>query len=114
MGCVCVLPLQLYLTLCDFVDYSPSQAPLSMGCSRQEYWSGFPCPPPGDLPESEIELMSLISPALAGRFFTASATCEAGSKQQKSFLESLVKPLIPHIRASSSGLITFQRPHLQF
>ena len=31
------------------------QAPLSMGFSRQEYWSGLPCPPPGDLPDPEIE-----------------------------------------------------------
>ena len=38
------------------------QAPLSTGCSRQEYWSGLPCPPPGDLPEPGIEL---IFPALA-------------------------------------------------
>ena len=50
------------------------QAPLSMGFSRQEYWSGFPCPPPRDLPSSEIEPASLLSPALAGGFFTASAT----------------------------------------
>ena len=40
------------------------QAPLSMGFSRQEYWSGFPCPPPGDLPDPGIELMSPESPAL--------------------------------------------------
>ena len=49
------------------------QAPLSMGFSRQEYWSWLPCPPPGDLPES----MSLMSPALAGRFFTTSTTWKA-------------------------------------
>ena len=42
------------------------KAPLSMGLSRQEYWSGLPCPPPGDLPDSWIEPMSLTSPALAG------------------------------------------------
>jgi len=36
------------------MDYS-SQASLSMGFSRQEYWSGLPCPPPGDLPDSENE-----------------------------------------------------------
>ena len=42
-----------------------------MGFSRQEYWSGLPCPPPGDLPNPGIELESLISPALAGEFFTA-------------------------------------------
>ena len=53
------------------------QAPLSMGFSRQEYWSGLPCPPPRDLPNSGIEPLSLMSPALAGRFFTTSATWEA-------------------------------------
>ena len=45
-------------------------SPLSMGFSRQEYWSGLPFPPPGDLLNPEIESMSLISPALAGGFFT--------------------------------------------
>ena len=44
------------------------QAPLSMGFSRQEYWSGLPCPPPGDLPNPRIEPASLMSPALAGGF----------------------------------------------
>ena len=43
------------------------QAPLSMGFSRQECWSGLPFPPPGDLPDPGIEP---ASPALAGRFFT--------------------------------------------
>ena len=46
------------------------QAPLAMEFSRQEYWSGLPFPPPGDLPDPGVELMSLASPALAGRFFT--------------------------------------------
>ena len=41
------------------------QAPLSMRFSRQEYWSGLPCPSPGDLPDPEIEPASLMSPALA-------------------------------------------------
>ena len=50
------------------------QAPLSMGFSRQEYWSGLPCPPPGDLPNRGIEPTTLMSPALAGGFFTTSAT----------------------------------------
>ena len=40
------------------------QAPLSKGVSRQEYWSGLPCPPPGDLPDPGIELASFTSPAL--------------------------------------------------
>ena len=45
------------------------QAPLSMGFSWQEYWSGLPCPPPGDLPHPGIGSMSLTSPAgsLPGR-----------------------------------------------
>ena len=46
------------------------QVPLSMGFSRQEYWSGLPCPSPGDLPNPGIQPMSFMSPALAGRFFT--------------------------------------------
>ena len=40
------------------------QAPQSMGFSGQEYWSGLPRPPPGDLPNPGIKLMSLMSPAL--------------------------------------------------
>ena len=48
------------------------QAPPSMGFSRQEYWSGLPFPPPGDLPEPGIEPASLPPPALAGGFFTTS------------------------------------------
>ena len=46
------------------------QAPLSMGFSSQEYWSGFLFPPPGDLPDPGIEAVSLVSPSFAGRFFT--------------------------------------------
>ena len=53
------------------------QAPLSMGLSKQEYWSGLPCPPPGDLPDPGIKPTSPTSPALAGRFFTTSTTWEA-------------------------------------
>ena len=51
-------------------------APLSMGFSRQEYWSGLLYPPPGDLPNPGIEPMSLMSPGLAGKFFTTSTTLE--------------------------------------
>ena len=53
------------------------QASLSMGFSRQEYWSGLPCPPPGDLPDPGIEPEFPMSPALAGGFSTTSATQEA-------------------------------------
>ena len=52
------------------------QASLSMGFSRQECWSGLPCPPPGALPDPEIKPASLMAPTFAGRFFT-SATWQA-------------------------------------
>ena len=58
------------------------QASLSIGFSRQEYWSGLPFPPSGDLPDPGIELSSLASPASAGRFFTTGATWEAQSVAQ--------------------------------
>ena len=53
------------------------QASLSMGFSRQEYWSGLPCPPAGDLPDPGVKLTSLVSHLLASKFFTTSATWEA-------------------------------------
>ena len=53
------------------------QAPLSMGFPRQEYWSGLPFPSPGDLSNPGVKPEVLISPALAGRFFTTGATWEA-------------------------------------
>ena len=68
----CFSRVQLFVTLWTVA----CQAPLSMGFSRQEYWSGLSCPPPGDLSHPGIEPMSLRSPALAGRFFTTSATWE--------------------------------------
>ena len=70
--------LQLCPTLCDLMD-GALQALLSMGFSRQEYWSGLPFPSPGDLPNPGNQPMSLMSPALAGGFFTTSTTWEAPS-----------------------------------
>ena len=55
----------------------PRQPPLSMGFRRQEYWSGVPRPPPGDLSDPGMEPAFLMSPALAYRLFTSSATWEA-------------------------------------
>ena len=55
------------------------QAPLSVGFSKQEYWSGLPCLPPGALPYTGIKP---ASPALAGGFFTTSATWEARSPHE--------------------------------
>ena len=62
------------------------QAPLSMGFSREAYWSGLTFPPPGELPDPGIELMSLMSPAFAGGFFTASTTTQSSFLAQP-FLE---------------------------
>ena len=70
-------------TLCNPTDCSP---PGSMGFSRQEYWSGLPCPPPGDLPDSGIEFASLASPELAGELFTISAIWEAQTGHYQVFI----------------------------
>ena len=53
------------------------RAPLSMRFSREEYWSGLPCPPPGDLPNPGIDPGYLTFPTLASGFFTISITWEA-------------------------------------
>ena len=53
------------------------QAPLSMGFSRQEYWSGLPSPPPGDCPDLGMGPASPASLPFAGRFINTSATWEA-------------------------------------
>ena len=61
--------VQLFVTLWTVAH----QAPLSMEFPRQEYWSGWPFPPPGDLPNPGVEPtspVSPVSPVLAGRFFT--------------------------------------------
>ena len=70
------------------------QTSLSIGFSRQEYWSGLPCPPPGDLYGPGIKPVSLTSPALLGRFFTTSATWEAQHTSSYAGL-TLVSQLCP-------------------
>ena len=88
--CVCVCVYFIYIYVKDFVSIGikcmracsvvsdsfvtpwtvAHQAPLSMGFSRQEYWSGWPCPPPGDCPKPGIQPTApATSPALAGGFF---------------------------------------------
>ena len=75
--CVCLLGRFSHVRLFATPWTVARQAPLSLGCSRQEYWSGLPCPPPGDLPNPGIEPVSLMSPALAGGFFTISTNWES-------------------------------------
>ena len=64
--------VRLYATLWTVTHH----ALLSIGFSRQEHWRGLPWPPPGN-PNPEIKSVSLTSPAVAGKFFTTSATWEA-------------------------------------
>ena len=92
-ACICTKSLQSCPSLCNPMDYSP---PLSMGFSRQAYWSGLPCPPPRDLPDPGIEPMSLMPSVLAGGFFTISTTWEAPSQVEMPFIpRGLMKKEFP-------------------
>ena len=73
--CVCVhaKSLQLCPSHCNPMDCSPPGSSVH-GILRARIWNGVSFPPPGDLPNPGTELMSLMSPALAGRFFTTSTT----------------------------------------
>ena len=75
-ACIHAKSLQSYMTLCDSMGYSLPGSSVH-GILRQEYWGWLPRPPPGDLPDPGIKPTSLMSPALAGGFFTTSATWEA-------------------------------------
>ena len=88
--------LQLCPTLCDPMNCSPS-----IGFSRQEYWSGLPHPPPGDLRNPGIKPMSLTFPALADRFFTTSASWKALEKWGEG-----------HLLYKKVKFVTFQWPLL--
>ena len=78
--CACVFSrIQLFVTPWTVAQ----QAHLSMGFPRQEYWSGLPFPPPGDLPHPGMEFMPPVSPTLAGEFFTSWAIREALTKSPK-------------------------------
>ena len=91
--CMRALSLQWCLPVRRFVMLwtVAHQAPLSTRFSRQEYWSGLLCRPPGDLPDPGIKPGSLMSPTLSGRFFTTSSSWLS----QLSVLFSL---LIPQVR----------------
>ena len=83
---------QLCLILCDSMDCSLiSIAPLSMGFSRQEYWSGLPFPSPGDLPDPGIERESPASQV----DFTIRATGEGFEESESEVAQSL-QTLRPH------------------
>ena len=101
------------------MDYIAPQAPPSMEFSRQEYWSGLPCPPPGDLSNPGIELRSLASPASADGFFTPSvswltdqwgspsALCsweqQTGCTSHLCAQAALLAPKLPHVEPLARG-----------
>ena len=74
---MCVLSCSVLSNSAIPVDCSPPDSLCPWGFSRQEYWSGLLCPPAGDLPNPGIKFMSLVSPALAGGFFTTTTIWEA-------------------------------------
>ena len=91
---MCVLSCFSHVRLFATLRTVARQAPLSMGFSRQDYWSGLPCPPPRDVPEPGMEPTSLKSPTLAGRFFTTSASWD--HRHEGLFLGSLFWPTGPY------------------
>ena len=75
---MCVLSCFIRVQLFETLRTVALQPPLSVGFSRQEYWSELPRSPPGDLPDPEnIKSASFKSPALIGESFTISTTWEA-------------------------------------
>ena len=87
------------------------QAPLSMEFSIQEYWSGLPCFPPGDLPNPGIETTPPASPALAGRFFIHWAI---SSVQSLSRVRLFATPWIAACQASLSITNSWSLPKLMY
>ena len=87
------------------------QAPLSMRFSRHEYWRRLPYPPSGPLPDPQAKPISLISPTLAGRFFTTSATWETKtwSSVQFSSITQSCPTLCDSMNHSTPGLPVYHQ-----
>ena len=101
--------IQLFAILCMVA----LQAPLSMGFSRQEYWSGLPFPFPGNLPNPGIEPAFLMFPALACEFFVTSATWEAAIYFSKYLPQSYKEHLVGYGNLLQGlGLIQGSNLHL--
>ena len=88
---VCV-QVQSWLTLRDPMDGTPPGSSV-LGFSRQEDWSGLPCPSPGDLLDPGIKPVTPESPALAGGLFTTNATWEALELWENKFSVALSHPV---------------------
>ena len=79
-----------------------SQAPLSLGFFRQEYWNGLPFPPPpGDLPDPEIQPASPVSPALVGRLFTTELPGKPRDENKSSLFAENMTACQKNLRESS-------------
>ena len=100
--CWCVLSRFSCVRFCATPWTAACQAPLSMGFSRQEYWSGLPCPSPGDLPDPGIKPMSLTSPAVASGFVRTSTTWHT--------LQFLQKPSKSELKSGRTGWVGVQWP----
>ena len=95
----------MYVLSCLAVSNSVAQAPLSMEFSRQLYWSRVPFPTPGDLPNLRTEPESLASPALAGGFFTTTATGKPFFRQ-----ETALTDLPPDTASNASPTASHESP----
>ena len=84
------------------------QAPLSMGFSRQGYWSELLCCPPGDLPQPGIEPASLMSPVLADVFFTTINWVKDGKHALMEISEQLLTTLGP-LWGRKGALVGFRK-----
>ena len=106
----------LGLMLCGPTDCRlPGSLPMEF--SRQEYWSRLPFPTPGDLSNPEMELVSLVSPALAGGFITINATWEAHVCLLSHFLTLLARLFIHHdgpLLYNDESQKTFSTVHREF
>ena len=107
-ACVCVLSHFNHVRLFVTPWTVAPQVPLSMGFCRQEYWSGLPCPSPGDLPDPgmEPEPVILRSPALASGFFTTKVTWDTPGNEDE-------LPLCPGTRPLGERKFPRDEPHYQ-
>ena len=102
-GCACVCVCARVLSCVPLFETPwtiAHQAPLSIRFSRQEYGSGFPCCLPGDLLDPGIELMSLMAPALAGRFFTTVPPGKPGRRGGSSQTNKGVVPYHQNVKSA--------------
>ena len=90
----CFSCVWLFVTPCTIAR----QAPLSMGFSRQEYWSGLSCPPPGDLPDPGIGPTSLVSPAMQVDSLPTQPPGKSGSGTES--FNPLIQWLLPPVTSS--------------